>query len=60
MAAVTDVPKNDPIDVVCAALDGVENGEIEVFADADSAAIKAALAEHPTALYPNPTTGQFR
>lgn len=60
MMAGFDVPKNDPIDVVCAALDGVENGEIEVIADADSAAIKAALAEHPTALYPNLTTGQFR
>ena len=58
MMAGFDVPKNDPADVVRAALDGIESGEIEVVADADSAAIKAALSEHPSVLYPNLLTGQ--
>ncbi|MCP2167007.1 SDR family oxidoreductase [Goodfellowiella coeruleoviolacea] len=58
MTAGLDVPKNDPADVVRAALDGIEAGEIEVVADADSARIKAALAEHPSALYPSAYTGQ--
>lgn len=60
MMAGFDVPKNNPIDVVRAALDGIEHGEIEVIADRDSATIKAALAAHPTALYPSLTTGQSR
>lgn len=60
MMAGFDVPKNNPIDVVRAALDGLENDEIEVIADTDSAAVKAALAEHPTTLYPNLTTGRSR
>ncbi|SEP50401.1 SDR family oxidoreductase [Amycolatopsis saalfeldensis] len=58
MMAGFDVPKNDPADVVCAALDGIEAGEIEIIADADSAATKAALAAHPSALYPGAFTGQ--
>ncbi|WP_328607045.1 SDR family oxidoreductase [Amycolatopsis sp. NBC_00345] len=56
MMAGFDVPKNDPADVVRAALDGIEAGEIEIIADADSIATKAALAEHPSALYPAVST----
>nr|WP_042179288.1 SDR family oxidoreductase [Kibdelosporangium sp. MJ126-NF4]CEL13738.1 Oxidoreductase homolog [Kibdelosporangium sp. MJ126-NF4]CTQ99425.1 Oxidoreductase homolog [Kibdelosporangium sp. MJ126-NF4] len=52
MMAGFDVPKNDPADVVRAALDGIEAGEIEVVADTDSVGVKAALAEHPSVLYP--------
>ncbi len=47
-----DIPKNDPADVVRTALDGIEAGEVEILADADSAKAKAGLAEHPTVLYP--------
>lgn len=53
MMAEFDVPKNNPTDVVRAALDGIETGEIEVIADTDSAGLKAALAEHPSVLYPS-------
>lgn len=60
MMAGFDVPKNDPTDVVRAALDGIEAGEIEVVADTDSAEIKTALAEHPTVLYPTVFAGQPR
>jgi NAD(P)-dependent dehydrogenase (short-subunit alcohol dehydrogenase family) len=60
MMAGFDVPKNDPADVVRAALDGIEAGEIEVVADADSAGIKVALAEHPTVLYPTLLAEQSR
>jgi short-subunit dehydrogenase len=52
MMAGFDIPKNDPAEVVRAALDGLEAGEIEIIADADSAAAKAGLSEHPTVLYP--------
>ncbi|MBB1156770.1 SDR family oxidoreductase [Amycolatopsis dendrobii] len=52
MMASFDIPKNDPADVVRAALDGVEAGEIEIIADADSATAKAGLSAHPTVLYP--------
>lgn len=55
MMADFDVPKNDPTDVVRAALNGIEAGEIEVLADDDSTKLKAALAEHPTLLYPEVT-----
>jgi len=52
MMAGFDIPKNDPADIVRAALDGLEAGEIEIVADADSAAVKAGLSAHPTVLYP--------
>lgn len=52
MMAGFDIPKNDPAEVVRAALDGLEAGEIEIIADADSATAKAGLSEHPTVLYP--------
>jgi NAD(P)-dependent dehydrogenase (short-subunit alcohol dehydrogenase family) len=52
MMAGFDVPKNDPVEIVRLALDGLEAGEIEIVADADSRAVKAGLAEHPTVLYP--------
>ena len=60
MMAGFDVPKNDPADVVRAALDGIEAGEIEIIADADSAATKAALGEHPSVLYPAVFAGRTR
>jgi short-subunit dehydrogenase len=44
MMAGWDVEKNDPSDVVRAALDGLETGKLEVLADAVSRQIKAALA----------------
>ena len=47
MMAGHDVPKNDPADVVRAALDGIEAGRLEVVADAESAAAKAALSAEP-------------
>jgi short-subunit dehydrogenase len=58
MMAGFDVPKNNPADVVRAALDGIEAGEIEIIADADSLATKAALGEHPSVLYPAVSTGR--
>lgn len=48
MVADYDVPKNDPADVVRAALDGIEAGELEIVADDFSAKTKAALAAPPT------------
>ena len=47
MMAGWDIPKNDPADVVRAALDGLEAGELEVIADAETAAAKAALSHYP-------------
>jgi NAD(P)-dependent dehydrogenase (short-subunit alcohol dehydrogenase family) len=55
MMAGYDIPMNDPADVVRAALDGLEAGELEVVADADTAAVKAALSGDPAALYPQLT-----
>lgn len=52
MMAGFDVAKNRPEDVVRAALDGVEAGQLEVLADADSVALKASLARDPRELYP--------
>jgi len=43
--------KNDPADVVRAALDAIEAGSLEVLADAFSAQIKAALAADPSQFY---------
>ena len=47
MMAGWDIPKNDPADVVRAALDGLEAGELEVIADAHTAEAKAALSRYP-------------
>lgn len=44
MMAWSDMPKNDPADVVAAALDGLEAGETEVLADDDTRAAKRSLA----------------
>lgn len=52
MTAGLDVEKNDPVDVVAAAYDGLERGEHEVLADEVSRQIKAGLAAPVTALYP--------
>lgn len=53
MMAGFDVPKNRPEDVARVALDGVEAGQLEVLADADSAAVKAALSRDPAEIYPH-------
>ncbi|MEV1119054.1 SDR family oxidoreductase [Actinosynnema sp. NPDC049800] len=52
MTASMDVPKNDPADVVRAALDGVEADLVEVLADQGVVDLKAALAADPRTLYP--------
>ena len=52
MTASMDVPKNDPADVVRAALDGVEADQVEVLADRIVADLKAALSADPRTLYP--------
>lgn len=44
MAAVFDVPKNDPRDVARQIVDGIRDGETEVLADEDSRHAKAALS----------------
>jgi NAD(P)-dependent dehydrogenase (short-subunit alcohol dehydrogenase family) len=51
MMAGWDIPKNDPADVVRAALDGVADGRLEVIADADTAQSKADLAQDPSVVY---------
>ena len=38
--------------MVAIALDGIEAGLLEIIADSDTAAVKAALAGDPAALYP--------
>ncbi|PRY10828.1 SDR family oxidoreductase [Kineococcus rhizosphaerae] len=50
MTAGLDVPKNDPRDVVRAALDGVERDEHEVLADEVSRQVKTLLAGDPAGL----------
>lgn len=52
MMAGFDVPKNRPEDVARTALDGVEAGRLEVLADPDSIALKAALSRDPAETYP--------
>jgi NAD(P)-dependent dehydrogenase (short-subunit alcohol dehydrogenase family) len=52
MMAGFDVDKSEPVDVVRAALDGIEAGALEVLADSAAAGIKAALASDPSLLYP--------
>ncbi|QQQ76669.1 SDR family oxidoreductase [Saccharothrix sp. 6-C] len=53
MTAGLDVPKNDPADVVRAALDGVEADLVEVLADQSVVDLKAAMSADPRTLYPN-------
>ncbi|MFD1147018.1 SDR family oxidoreductase [Saccharothrix hoggarensis] len=55
MTASLDVPKNDPADVVRAALDGIAEDRIEVLADQGVVDLKAALSADPTVLYPQAT-----
>jgi NAD(P)-dependent dehydrogenase (short-subunit alcohol dehydrogenase family) len=50
MTAHLDVPKNDPRDVVRAALDGIERDATEVLADEVSRQVKSLLAGDPQAL----------
>lgn len=52
MMAGWDIPKNDPADVVRAALDGIEAGSLEVLADDDTVATKASLSADPSVVYP--------
>jgi NAD(P)-dependent dehydrogenase (short-subunit alcohol dehydrogenase family) len=52
MMAGWDVEKNDPADVVRAALDGIEAGAFEVIADAATDAVKAELSADPSMVYP--------
>ncbi len=52
MMAGWDVEKNDPADVVRAALDGIEAGKMEILADNNSFQLKAALSADPSVLYP--------
>lgn len=52
MVAAFDVKKNDPADVARLALDGIEEGRLEIIADEDTAVVKAALSSDPSALYP--------
>ena len=47
MMAGWDIPKNDPAEVVRAALDGLEADALEVIADEDTALTKAALSGAP-------------
>ncbi|WP_033441999.1 SDR family oxidoreductase [Saccharothrix sp. NRRL B-16314] len=52
MTAGVDLPKNDPADVVRAALDGIEADRIEVLADQVVVDLKAALSADLGTLYP--------
>ena len=47
-----DAPKNDPADVVAAALDGIEAGELEILADELSATVRGRMGERVEAIYP--------
>jgi NAD(P)-dependent dehydrogenase (short-subunit alcohol dehydrogenase family) len=51
MMAGWDIPKNDPADVVHLALDGIEEGSLEIIADQDTADAKAALSVDPSLTY---------
>lgn len=51
MMAGWDIPKNDPADVVRLALDGIEDGLLEIIADEDTAQAKAALSGDPAVMY---------
>ena len=51
MMAGWDLPMNDPADVVRAALDGIQAGQLEVLADDDSVRSKADLSADPSVLF---------
>lgn len=51
MMAGWDIPKNRPEDVVRVTLDGLEAGLLEVLADDDTRAVKAALSVPPEEMY---------
>lgn len=51
MMAGWDIEKNDPADVVRAALDGVEAGALEVLVDDESVQAKADLSADPGVVY---------
>ncbi len=51
MMAGYDVEKSDPAEVVLAALDGLQAGELEVLGDEVTVQVKKALADDPRALY---------
>jgi NAD(P)-dependent dehydrogenase (short-subunit alcohol dehydrogenase family) len=51
MMAGWDIPKNDPLEVVRLALDGIEEGRLEIIVDADTADAKAALSADPSVVY---------
>lgn len=53
MLAGVDMPKNDPADIVRAALDGVEAAQFEVIADELAASAKAALSAPVEQSYPH-------
>ena len=46
-----DMPKNNPVDVIRQALNGLESGLDEVLADAETTAVKALLSQPPRAMY---------
>src|SRR5690625_2999314 len=52
MTATLNVPKNSSQAVTRAALDGFEAGELGIFADEDTRAVKAALSVDPVISYP--------
>lgn len=52
MTAGVTAPKSSPVDVVRAALDGVEAGDLEVLADEISHQVKAGLSAPIEAMYP--------
>ncbi|CAN5237608.1 SDR family oxidoreductase [soil metagenome] len=52
MTANIEADKSDPADVVRAAFDGLEAGEVEVLADELSAAVKGMLAHPIATMYP--------
>lgn len=58
MMAWADIEKNRPEDVVRAALDGIEEGRLEVLADEASAQVKAGLAKDPAIVYPQVVGGR--
>ena len=52
MTAGVDAPMSDPADIVRAAYDGLEAGELEILADEVSVNVKAGLAGPIATLYP--------
>lgn len=52
MITSLDIPKNTPQAVAVEALDGFEAGELEILADNDTRAVKAALSADPIDVYP--------